>query len=493
MARPPGGGYIDPDDAVIPAKGDRMKRFVLLGLLLASSAGAFLPPGNALTWWLYRLESLTSNTLPGTLPGSFVISCGDDSPMDGLCRLITERSLPPAGFVLFDLPGGQRMTAGGMIAGEVLSDDRFQSRLGATLHTHATLARNLCFDERLSIWTGSDELPPETFPPFHEGTEKGRHLYVDWGFLSWETDPVRVSAGRIPQMWGPGRFTQLLISTNSPALDMLRVSLDIGSFLSFTGLLSSLDSDSGTYLVAHRLDVVPARNLRIGLSEAVLWKSEGLDLAYMNPVLPWYPVQWNERIDDNAFLAMDALWKPVSGLALYGELLIDDIQYENTGGVPDKLAWTIGADAADPGTGLAGVLEYTRIDRYVYSQRRPRNYYLHDGRVIGSGLGPDADRVTLSLGSATLWPLALRLTADHARRGEGTVTEGWPDSVQSGGAFPSGTVEYTTGAVLDASYFVSDRLEAHGSVSRSWVRNLDHVHGVDGGGTGGSFELILRW
>ncbi len=472
-----------------------MRRILLImcTFLLTLRAGAFLPPENRLTWWLYRLETCTQTLLPGTLPGSFIVHCGDNTPLEGLCRLITSRSLSPGRTILFSLPSGQEMRVGGMIAGQVLSEDGFQSRLGATVHVRATFARNLFFDERLSLWTGSDELPPATFPSFHVGAEKGRHLYVDWGYLSWETDLMVLSVGRIPQRWGPGRFTQLLLSTNSPTLDMLKVSLEAGSLLAFSGLTASVNSDSATYLVAHRLDFTPTRSLRIGLSEAILFRSKGLELAYMNPFIPWYPVQWNEREDDNAFMSIDALWKPFSGLALYGEFLIDDIQYENEADFPDKLGLTLGIDWAHPRSGLAGVIEYTRINRYVYSQRKECNYYLHDGEIIGSELGPDADRITLSAGSATFWPYTAQLTLHHTRHGEGTVTEGWPDSTQTGAGFLSGTVEHSTGAVLDMSYYLSDWLEVHGSVSKSWVRNKGNVHGISDTETGGSLELIWRY
>ncbi len=64
-------------------------------LLLAIRTAAFLPPENRLTWWLYRLETCTDTTLPGTLPGSFHIHCGEETPFQGLCDLITDRSLSP--------------------------------------------------------------------------------------------------------------------------------------------------------------------------------------------------------------------------------------------------------------------------------------------------------------------------------------------------------------------------------------------------------------
>jgi len=470
-----------------------MKGYLLLGILILSMpALAFLPESNHLTWWLYQLEACTSTTLPGTLPASFYIHYGDNSLFEGLCELITNRSLSPGRTVL-SFASGQELRIGGMVAGELLDANGFQSRLGATLHARATLLENLYLNERLSLWTGSDELPPSTFSQFHQGLEKGRHFYVDWGYLSWETGPLELSLGRIPQRWGPGRFTQLLLSTNSPALDMLRVSFTAGDLLTFSGLTATVDSDSATYLVAHRLDITPFSSLRIGLNESILFRSEGLELAYMNPVVPWYPVQWNERVDDNAFMSIDAIWKPVNRIALYGEFLIDDIQYENTQNFPNKLGLTVGAGWTDPSTGMTALMEYTRIDRYVYSQRKACNYYLHDGRIIGSELGPDADRISFGIGSATLWPLTSRLTLQHTRHGEGSVAEGWPDSVQTGGSFPSGTIEYTTEAALDLSFYLSTDMEAHGSLSRSWIRNRDNVDGASDTETEGGFELIWRY
>ncbi|MBD3277065.1 MAG: hypothetical protein GF388_02085, partial [Candidatus Aegiribacteria sp.] len=329
---------------------------------------------------------------------------------------------------------------------------------------------------------------------FHRGNEEGRHFYVDWGYLRWNGDPVSVQFGRLPQTWGPGRFTQLLISDNSPPLDMLKLNVDLfeGSLI-FTGLTSTIDSDSGTYLVAHRLDILPLENLRIGLSETILFKSEGLDFAYMNPVVPWYPIQWNEREDDNAFMAIDASWKPFAGLETYGELLIDDMQYQTQYDRPNKLGFTAGISGYCSSISGGAVLEYSRIDRYVYGQRRKCNYYLHHGDIIGSGLGPDSDRLTVSLGSASAWPLLAEITLDHTRHGEGTVQEGWPDSVTTGGKFPSGTVEHTTGARLHMGFYPADFLEVHAGVSKDWVRNTNHVAGETSSTVSAFLQTTFNW
>ncbi|MCD4700308.1 MAG: capsule assembly Wzi family protein [Candidatus Aegiribacteria sp.] len=467
---------------------------IATGLLIGTVQQAGLPLQDPLNWWIYMLETESEAMLPGTFPLVDSHFLNNDDTLTGslgsIERFLFNRSGSPTG----SRQERSALSLTGTVAGEVLyNSDSFETRTGTTARIFADILPGLYLDERLSIWAGSDESPPDYFSPYHEGMEKGRHLYVDWGYLRWDIETVSLSFGRIPQKWGPGRYTQLLISDNSPPLDMLKVQFNLWNTLKFTGFTSTINSDSGTYLTTHRLDISPRENLRIGLCESILFKAEGLDFAYMNPVIPWYPVQWNERLDDNAFFSFDVSWKPFRGIEAYGELLIDDIQYENIGERPNKLGWTAGLSACFNSLDLGTVIEYTRIDRYVYSQRRLCNYYLHHGEIIGSELGPDADRVTLSLGTSAAWPLLGEITLDHTRHGEGTVTEGWPDSASTSSTFPSGTVEYITGAELHLGWYPLDFLEIHGNVGNEWVRNQNHVSGESSSEFSSFLEIIYNW
>ncbi len=472
---------------------------VLLALVGNDVQGPGLPLQSPLSWWLGVLEAVSPSLLPATLPASEGWDTGGtDLPraLSGPAGLLARWSLPPGTAPGDTVPGGFGARFSGTVAGQVLLPDEGEAvtRAGPTLRGHAFLLPGLTIDEQLSVWAGSDEMPPDHFSPYHEGREEGRHLYVDWGYLAWEAGPLGLGLGRVPQQWGPGRFTQLMLSDNSPPLDMIRLSLDLGRHVDFTGLTATVDSDSSIYLVAHRLDVRPLDWMRLGVSEAILYRAEGLDFAYMNPLIPWYPVQWNERLDDNAFIGLDATVRPFRGLVAYGELLVDDIQYQTEWDRPNKLGWTAGLSAVAPGGEAAVTAEYTRIDRYVYSQRRPCNYYLHHGDIIGSGLGPDADRIRAEAGTALAWPLTVRAGADYTRHGEGTVTEGWPDSVTAGGVvFPSGVVERTTGGDLTASWYPTGWLDVHASVRADRVENVSHVQDSTESGLKSSLELFLRW
>jgi hypothetical protein len=462
-----------------------MSALIALALLAADSR-AGLPLSDPLWQWLRPAATSRGLPLGGIrplcgLPGD---AGGAWSPLQKAAATLAAEGRHAVGGGWLGIDGRAVLEGG--------ADDGGQVRAGTALRVRADITDDLSLHERLSVWSGSDELPPHHFSPYHLGEEEGRHLYADWGYASYSPGAVRLDLGRIPQSWGPGRYNNLLLSDNSPALDMLLFSAAPSDWLTFTGFTASVRSDSAAYLSLHRLELSPAANLRIGLSEAVFFCSDGLELAYMNPFIPYYPVQWNERDDDNAFLAFDGEWMPVAGLSVWGELLVDDFQYRSEFDRPNKLAWTVGTETAWRSGAFANV-EYTRVDRYVYSQRRSCNYYLHDGRIIGSPLGPDADCVTVGGGWAGLWPLTAGARVSHRRKGEGTVYEGWPDYATSGGEFPSGTVEYRTEAALRLSAYPAEQLELHGGVSRNWLRNAEHVPGASESGEAGWLQAVWKW
>ncbi len=452
-----------------------MKTALILFFAISAAHGS-LSLEDPLSRWLYHSEAF-GPLLPGELPSTHTIHFQPGSRTAWIWQLMQDRGAVPGtdGSLI-----GWKYSA----SGELLhTESEFISRAGGKLEFFARPVSWLSIHERTSIWSGSDTNPPSGFSPFHYGLEHGRHFYVDWGYARAETGPLEVFLGRVPLRWGPGRFTQLLISGNAPSMDMLKVNLDLGRRVTFSGFTTTIDSAADKWLSGHRLDIMPLDNLRLGFSETILY-AEGFDLAYANPFIPWYPVQWNEREDDNAFMCIDATWQPVRGLALYGEFLIDDIQYNNVNDVPNKLGITAGADWFHPGQGLGATFEYTAIQQYVYSQRKEANYYLHDDRIIGSALGPDADRLTAAVSWCGLPGLTTALQGSYTRHGETDVYSGWPDSVSSGAPFPSGIVENTAMLSLDLGWYHHDWLEIRLGGYLTTTDNTGHVDGAESSDSG---------
>ena len=152
-----------------------MTAAVLAAVLLAGAvAQAGLPLADPLNWWHYILETDYDGSLSTGSLGSVE-------------RFIESRSGSP----IESLQESPAISLTGTIAGEVLNNsDNFETRTGATARLFVDILPGLYLDEQLSIWTGSDEKPPDYFSPYHQGSEQGRHLYVDWGYLRFRSEIV---------------------------------------------------------------------------------------------------------------------------------------------------------------------------------------------------------------------------------------------------------------------------------------------------------------
>lgn len=456
---------------------------LLLGTTLFA---AELPLEEPFGLWLRHMEAAGDTLFGAIAPGHAPLSA--EGALAGLSEDLMRRSgRPDMNFFSPSVFWGMEAALQGSFG-----EDAFENSAGVKFRLAGTLAEGLTFDHQASLWTGSDDLPPGGFSEYHihPNQEPGRHLYTDWGYLDYGSSRVSVRLGRFAQQWGPGRFTQLLVSDNSPPLDQLRACFRISDRVSFSGFTSTIEPDSGSWFCAHRLDILPADNLRLGVYEAAFYTTTTFDFAYSNPILFWYAVQWNEQDDDNLFMGLDATWKPAPHLAAYMEWLIDDIQYQTTYNRPNKMGGTIGIDWASPSSGLALTAEYTAIAKYVYSQKHLRNIFLHNDRIIGSEIGPDADRATLSLGYAGLWPMTAELRGSLSRHGVGTVYDGFGDTVVAGEPWPSGIIEYTRDIELNLSYRLSGEFTLYGSAGYASMSNAGNVQDSTASDTRASLRLV---
>ncbi len=459
---------------------------VILALTAFRGAGE-LPLEEPFGIWVRHMEAAGAGFHPSVLPAGLPFEAS--GRFRGLGEYLALRAARPCRPLL-----GRRVSWGGEAALQgYFVNSSFNNSAGMKLRLGGEITDGFTFDNQFSLWTGTEELPPGGFSPFHlhPNGAPGRHLYSDWGWLDLNRRDYSLRLGRFSQEWGPGRFTQLLVSNNSPAMDQLRGRFRIAEGVDLTCLTATVEPDSGSWFSAHRLDILPTDNLRIGLYEAAFYTTATLDLAYTNPLLFWYSVQWHEQDDDNLFFGLDAIWKPRPGLAAYVEWLVDDIQYQSTYNRPNKMGITGGIDWIHPGTGLAAAAEYTAIAKYVYSQKHARNYFLHNDRIIGSELGPDADRFTLSVGWAGLDPLTAELRGALTRHGEGTVYDGFGDTVTVGEPWPSGVIEYTRELQLNLSYRLSQKMTLFGSAGYSSLVNAGNVQDSTAHRTSAMLRLVF--
>ncbi len=329
-------------------------------------------------------------------------------------------------------------------------------------------------------------------------------------YLSFKLPYFNLFLGRDNLSWGQSQLFSLILSPNSPPIDMLKLEGEWGIFKA-TSFFTKLDpveiSDSTginkiqRYLSAHRLGLRIKNFLQLGFSETIVYggKNRQFELYYLNPLLWFHGAQLNEGEDDNTFLGFDFNFTPFRKILLYGELLIDDFQIEKKNSSdkePNEIAYSLGTKTADL-FGLTGTelnLEYLRINNWTYNQKYPWNRYLYKNKIIGNPLGPDADELYFSLSGYLRKNLEAKVSFEQMRKGEGKITSLWNEPWLNPGyqdKFPSGTVENSNTFQLSLSYNYRNLFRANLSGDFTKISNAGNIPGKEEKLT--RFSLLIHY
>ncbi len=309
--------------------------------------------------------------------------------------------------------------------------------------------------------------------------------------LTARTGPLSVAAGYDRFRWGPGRRGTLLLSDAAGPLTFLSLTGSFDGWLTATALSGVLSRADHRYLAAHRVEFTESDWLSIGFSEAVRYRSDGIDLLYATGLIP-YAIVERIHIRDastdsirgleraNVMVSLDALVRVSSGLTLYGELLLDDLATENQD-MPDRLAYQLGlrSDRPHGPDHTAHLLaEYTRVRRFTYATEYAQDF-IHRGRPLGFALGPDVETVWLEVGLDLSRDWQARWSGEFTNQGEGYLGESWQTgmgAVSNAGLF--GVVEERREVWGDLRWMPRDRLDVSAGLGFRRIENERHVEGV---------------
>ena len=340
----------------------------------------------------------------------------------------------------------------------------------------------------------------ELDPQFHGRIWKEKLTgWVDNAAVYYSVDRFFVSAGRSFIQWGPESRDALLLSDHGPPLDRLWLGYENRVFR-FDVIHARLDDmRSGDelvsrYLSAHRLTFRKAGLFELGLSEVVLYG--GIDRQpewyYLNPFLPYYWEQWNQRQEDNIMFGADFVVYWPKRARIFGELLVDDFQIDFES-EPHQVGYKLGVDALEP-FGLRRIftkLTYTRLNPTVYGQILRRNLYLHKGEPLGYFGGNDQDRWLGLLRYHASVNFDFELELQRQRRGEGKIGVFEVAAVPYQDQFPTGVVEKSTKLTLRCDFFTKLMLQGYLAASYEHLDNFAHQDGVSHDRV--SLDISLAW
>jgi hypothetical protein len=315
-------------------------------------------------------------------------------------------------------------------------------------------------------------------------------------YLSFNLPYFKLLLGRENLAWGQKSSGELILSEHAFPLDMVKIQGGWGifqgtAFFSFLDPLVVKDSSETIYvkryLSGHRVSLNLFSKAQLGFSETVLYggKDRFLEPYYVIPLIWYHGEQLNHGRDDNTFFSFDFNLRPKKGMVFYGELLVDDFQIEKkTQGdqEPNELGYSGGLSLVDL-LGFKGVgldLEYTRINNWTYNQKEGQNRYLHEEKLLGNPLGPDADNLGVNLSAWIKKGLKSQITYQVQRHGEGRVNSPWsePWMLTEGEyqeKFPTGVVEKRNYIGIAWQYNYANILRCELSCGRFNFENYQNI------------------
>jgi len=294
--------------------------------------------------------------------------------------------------------------------------------------------------------------------------------------------------GRSRWHWGPGEEGSLVLSKTSASLTGLAFRVHLSALRADAIALSAtLRPAAGEQLAAHRVEWQPADGLRIAVTEAARYRSQGWSPLYFMGAIPYVMVQRLlvqaepdslSAYRNNIITAFDAGWRVAEGTRLYGELLIDDL-HVRSGKTPNKLAYQLGWEGVGSlgGSRVGWGGEFTRITRFVYTSWFGRDYQSL-GRPLGFPIAPDMRHVRVR----TTWDPGpdwqLQLLATHTDKGENELDEPFiPHSPRVDAFKFEGVVETTREIEARARWWPASGVDLAIGGGYRWVENPSHVLG----------------
>jgi hypothetical protein len=299
--------------------------------------------------------------------------------------------------------------------------------------------------------------------------------YLYEGLLKFKIGKIDFDCGRRNFMIGPGDKNSLLLSLDPEGYDGFILFIP-ARYFEFYNLFSVLNASKDRYISTHHIGINIKKFLKLGFAESILY-GHTLEPLYLNPFLPYYLSQWGIDRNDNIMWYFDAQLLLFNSI-IYSEFLIDDYRFEEEP-YPHKLAYKFGVKSLILKNFLAKI-NYTFIDKWVYTHKIRINVYEKNGYPLGSPLGNDVDKLSFSVKFINQYGIFPHCAVDYIRKGEGSIFIPYE---QEGGdwnpPFPSGIVEKKLEFKFGLNYTLRYNFYIKGAVGKRYWTNYNHVSGDD--------------
>jgi hypothetical protein len=279
------------------------------------------------------------------------------------------------------------------------------------------------------------------------------------GYIYYETDKTKLFAGRNEILWGVNKLNPLILGNSSQNMDYISFNFEYKKF-NYTflhGWLVSkrtseyIDSIVGDirrkvpkYIAINRIGFNPNENLKLGITQSIIYANRPVELAYLNPLMLWESAQRSLNDLDNSFLGLDLRWMPLNGVELLSNIIFDDLNFNLWGdgkwNTPDnRFAWQLGANIAYPylPKNFLLVVDYTQIRPFTFSHPEINESlsYTNNGYPLGTNLLPNSIAFSAELNFFANPNLLFSCRYDNIRHGDNEYDENGNLVFNNGGSY----------------------------------------------------------
>ena len=175
-------------------------------------------------------------------------------------------------------------------------------------------------------------------------------------------------------------------------------------------------------IASHRLDWQPFKKWIFSISELVICANRNLEMAYLLPFIPFFPVQNYLNDTDNILMSADVQYFHQNNIRIYGAFLMDEWSppYTFEKDNHNWFGWQAGIEWNDIYLQQDRFrLEYTWTDHRIYNHRFEVNDVYSWDYPVGFWAGPHAEEIYADY-SFNLGDNQIVILISNAKRGEYT-------------------------------------------------------------------------
>ena len=215
---------------------------------------------------------------------------------------------------------------------------------------------------------------------------------------------ITVDIGFGKQFLGDG-YQSLLLSNVASSFPYLKLTTEFGPVKYYNLYSTFINPDMVDYgrkkhAAIHYLDFAITQKIHIGVFESILWQAKsgggnkGYELAYLNPVIFYRPVEFSKHSSKGNALMGANFNVTFKNIILYGQFMLDDLNISRQEDRDDNYGEGFFQNKYGYQLGLKGkikdvkyLIEYNHVQPYAYGHRTILQNYSHMNQALAHPLG----------------------------------------------------------------------------------------------------------